>query len=139
MRKKILVLNDLHVGSSFGLLPPEFMDTAGNVHQQNVGQKYLWERFTQTLKRIQPQKIDAIVINGDLYDGMQPKNKGIPLTLHRWPDQREAAVKVLEEVRNTFPKTEWFFVEGTPYHEERDNVVQAAHLLLGKEGMFDGR
>jgi hypothetical protein len=132
MKKKLLVLNDLHVGSSFGLLPPDFMDTKGNVHLQNCGQKYLWERFTQTLSRIQPQHIDAVVINGDLCDGMQPKNKGVPLTLHRWEDQREASVAVLMEVKNTFPTAQWFFIEGTPYHEERDNVVQAAYLLLEK-------
>ena len=66
MQRKILVLNDLHVGSSYGLLPPNFTDTMGNVHTQNLGQQYLWERFTATMRRLQPQKIDAIVINGDL-------------------------------------------------------------------------
>lgn len=131
MQRKILVLNDLHVGSSYGILPPNFMDAAGNVHTQNKGQKYLWERFTVTLNRVLPQKIDAIVINGDLLDGMQPKSKGGPLTLHRIEDQREAAHKVLEEVRNAFPKAEWFFVEGTPYHEVGEQVQQVARNLLG--------
>jgi hypothetical protein len=131
MQKKILVLNDLHVGSSYGLLPPSFTDTMGNVHEQNSGQKYLWDRFTATLNKIQPQKIDAVVLNGDLLDGSQPKNKGVPLTLHRLPDQREAAVKTLEEVKNRFPKAEWFWIEGTPYHETTDEVSQAAFNLLG--------
>jgi len=132
MQKKILVLNDLHVGSSYGLLPPSFMDGQGNVHEQNIGQKYLWGRFAATLSKLQPQKIDAIVVNGDLIDGLQFKSKGAPLTLHRIEDQREAAVKVLEEVRNTFPKAGWFFVEGTPYHEVGEQVAQVAFNLLNK-------
>lgn len=130
MQQKILVLNDMHAGSSYGLLPPEFMDAAGNVHSQNAGQKYLWERFAATLSKLSPQKIDAIVINGDLLDGLQPKSKGIPLTLHRIEDQREAAYKILEEVRNTFPNAKWYFVEGTPYHEVGEQVAQVAHNLL---------
>jgi hypothetical protein len=131
MQKKILVLNDLHVGSSYGLLPPSFMDAQGNTHEQNVGQRYLWNRFMSTLSKLQPQKIDAVVINGDLLDGLQFKNRGIPLTLHRVEDQREAAVKVLEEVRNCFPAVAWFFVEGTPYHEVGEQVAQVAFNLLG--------
>lgn len=131
MQRKILVINDTHVGSSHGILPPGFMDIAGNVHTQNAGQKYLWERFIATLERLAPQKIDAIVINGDLLDGMQPKSKGAPLTLHRIEDQREAAHKVLEEVYSVFPKAEWYFVEGTPYHEVGEQVQQVANNLLG--------
>lgn len=131
MQKKILVLNDLHVGSSYGLLPPDFMDTMGNIHTQNTGQRYLWERFTATMKRIQPQKIDAVVLNGDILDGLQPKSRGVPLTLHRLPDQREACIKVLEEVKNTFPNAEFFWISGTPYHELEDEVAQVAYKLIG--------
>jgi hypothetical protein len=133
MQKKILVLNDLHVGSSYGLLPPDFLDVEGNYHSQNVGQQFLWDIFTKTISRISPQKIGTIVINGDLIDGMQPKNKAHNLTLHRPEDQREAAVKVLELVRNTFPTAEWHFVQGTPYHELPAEVEQAAFILLGKK------
>lgn len=129
MQKKILVLSDLHVGSSYGLLPPSFMDGAGNLHEQNEGQKYLWGRFQHMLGRVSPQPIDAIVINGDILDGAQWKSKGAPLTLHRLEDQREAAVKVLEEVKNALPNAEWHFVEGTPYHEVGEEVRQVAFLL----------
>lgn len=132
MQKKILVLNDLHVGSSYGLLPPSFTDCAGNVHEQNSGQAYLWSRFIATLDKIQPQKVDAVILNGDILDGLQPKNKGVPLTLHRLPDQREAAIVVLQEVRNRFPKAEFFWISGTPYHELEDEVAQVAYKLMGE-------
>jgi len=131
MQKKILVLNDMHVGSSYGLLPPDFTDSMGNAHKLNSGQQYLWDRFTQTLERIAPQKINAIVINGDLLDGMQMRNMKNPLTLHRIEDQRKAAVGVLDEVRRTFPKAAWYFIGGTPYHEEIEQVVQVTANLFG--------
>jgi hypothetical protein len=38
---------------------------------------------------------------------------------------------VLEEVRDTFPKATWYFVEGTPYHEVGEQVAQVALSLLG--------
>jgi len=131
MQRKILVHNDLHVGSSYGLMPPSFLDCSGNLHSQNVGQRYLWERFTALMQRLSPQKIDAIVLNGDLLDGGQPKSKGTPLTLHRLPDQREACIKVLEEVKNTFPSAKFFWISGTPYHELEDEVLQVAYKLIG--------
>jgi len=134
MQKKILVLNDLHVGSAYALLPPDFMDTEGNIHVQNVGQKFLWDIFTKTLVRLQPQKIDTIVINGDLLDGAPGKapNKSQDSTLHRVEDQIEAAVKVLEEIKNRLPKAEWYFVRGTPNHEFPADVAHVASRLLGK-------
>ncbi len=132
-QKRILTFNDLHIGSCYGLLPEDFRDSSGNIHQQNLGQKFLWGLWKKTLNRLAPQTIDYIVVNGDLLDGKQPKNKGIPLTLHRVEDQREAAVKVLEEVRNTFPKAKWFFIEGTPYHEVGHEVGQVAQILLGEK------
>jgi hypothetical protein len=132
MQKKILVLNDLHVGSSFGLLPPTFTDLMGNFHSQNAGQKYLWERYIATLNRIQPQKIDVVVLNGDIIDGRQPKEKGGPLTLHRYPDQREACIKVLAEVKKRFPEAQYFWISGTPYHEIEDEVFQVANRVINK-------
>src|SRR5437660_1881586 len=116
MQKQIFVLADLHVGSAYGLLPPNFMDIEGNLHSQNVGQHYLWKEFIHTLERVQKRPISLIVLNGDLLDGhpdRNPKTANSSLVLHRLQDQREAAVKVLEEVRNRFPKAEWRFISGT--------------------------
>jgi hypothetical protein len=134
MKAKILVLNDLHVGSATGLLPPDFMDTQGNPCLQNKAQKYLWECFTTALKEIQPQDIDHIVINGDILDGNPGKGAtaGYDCTLDRIPDQMEAAIKVLEEVKNTFPKAGWDFVYGTPNHESPANVNIVVERLFGR-------
>jgi hypothetical protein len=40
--KNILVLGDVHVGSIYGLLPPDFVSSDGGEKPQNDGQKYLW-------------------------------------------------------------------------------------------------
>ena len=135
MQKKILVLNDLHVGSAYGLFPPAFVDTEGNVHEYSKGQKWLWDTFIQALNRIQPQPIDVIVVNGDVMDGKPGKNpnQSQDCTLHRIEDQRECAVKVLEEVKSRFPKAAWYFVQGTPNHETAADVAQVAFMLLGEK------
>lgn len=132
MQQKLLVLSDLHVGSSKGLMPPNFVDSEGNVQTQNEGQKYLWACFQNMLSRVAPQKIEKIVINGDITDGKQPKSMGAGLTL-RMGDQKEAAVKVLEEIRNLFPAAKWYFTQGTPYHENPDDVRDVAWMLLGEK------
>jgi hypothetical protein len=133
MQKQILVLSDLHVGSSYGLLPPEFLDTQGNIHQQNIGQAYLWECFQKMLNRVANRPISTVVINGDVLDGAQKKSNGAPLTLHRLADQREAAVSVLQYVKDKFPTANWYFVTGTPYHEEASEVAQLAYVLTGEK------
>lgn len=43
MKPKILVLlSDLHVGATSGLLPPNFVTFEGNEIGQNAYQKWLW-------------------------------------------------------------------------------------------------
>jgi hypothetical protein len=131
MQQKILVLSDLHCGSSYGLMPPDFLDSEGNIHTQNEGQKYLWSKFIHALDRAQPQGVKKIVINGDVIDGTKFVNKGQMLTLYRLGDQREAAVKALEEVKNRFPDAKWYFVSGTPSHEVTEEVKEVAYLTTG--------
>ena len=40
--RNILVIGDVHVGSMYGLLPPDFVSCDGAEKPQNEGQKYLW-------------------------------------------------------------------------------------------------
>jgi hypothetical protein len=120
MRKKILAFGDMHSGSLYGLLPPDFVDVRGNPHEQAPGQKYLWDCWTEMLGSVPPASVDMVAVVGDTIDGKQPKSNGEPLTLHRLEDQVDAARVVLEGVRRRFPTAEWVFVEGTPYHETAD-------------------
>jgi len=87
MRKKILAFGDMHAGSFYGLLPPDFIDVRGNPHEQAPGQRYLWSCWTEMLGSIPPGSMDMVAVVGDTIDGKQPKSSSEPLTLHRLEDQ----------------------------------------------------
>lgn len=131
MQTQILVLSDLHIGSAYGLLPPDYVDVLGNTHTQNEGQKYLWDCFGNMLGKVAPRPIKHIVVNGDLLDGRPDRGQGMGNTLHRFEDQRGAALKVLQEVQKIFPSAKWFFISGTPNHELRSEVETVSGLLTG--------
>jgi len=133
MKKTGLVLSDIHAGSAFGLLPPDFISAENNHIMQNSGQEYLYKQFEGLLKRLTPRQIDFIVVNGDTMDGEQRKSGGATLALHRLSDQREAAYQLLRPWRHAFPKAEWHFVTGTPYHEVRAEVEQLTVMLFGEK------
>ncbi len=124
--RNLLILSDLHIGSIFGVLPPDFIASDGSEIRQNAGQQYLWECFTDMISWAAAFKIDAIFLNGDLIDGKQPKSKGSELSLPLPNDQEEAAVFTLRFLRNKLQKllkaeTEipLYVVQGTEYHDGR--------------------
>src|SRR5271170_4593952 len=128
-----LVLSDLHAGSAFGLLPPDFISAENNHIMPNSGQEYLYKHFDGLLKRLAPRQIDFIVVNGDIMDGEQRKTNGDTLALHRLCDQREAAYKLLRPWQQAFPKADWHFVTGTRYHEVMPEVEQLTVMLFGEK------
>jgi hypothetical protein len=126
--RNLLFLSDLHIGSIFGMLPPGFIANDGSEVQQNPGQKYLWECFSDMIACSARFRIDAIFINGDLIDGRQPKSMGIELSLPLPNDQEEAAVFTLRYLRNQIQKLSgmdleqqlpMYIVQGTEYHDGR--------------------
>jgi hypothetical protein len=94
MKRKILALSDIHVGSPSGLLHPNYVDVDGNGTLLNVRQNYLWDNYLNLLDSL-PSDIDEIVFVGDAIDGKQRANQGEELTLHRIEDQRLAAIMTL--------------------------------------------
>lgn len=132
--KKIAIVSDIHAGSIFGMLPPAFINSEDKVVEQNVGQAHLWkcwENFAGEVKTLQP---DVIVVNGDVIDGQQRKSIGVELSLPMMSDQEEAAIQTLRVLRNAAPNAEWFFVQGTEYHD-----LTAAHGLESVASRMEGR
>ena len=120
MEHNIVVVSDLHVGSIFGLMPPGFVSVSGapegNEVNLNIGQKYLWECWTDLCSRLKKMKVAALVFNGDCIDGKQRKSEGAGLCLNRCSDQAAAAAVVARTIQKAcgFPKT--YVIKGTPYH-----------------------
>jgi hypothetical protein len=122
--KNILVVGDIHVGSMYGLLPPDFVSADGAPKPQNEGQLYLWECWLDMKRKAAKFAIDSVVVNGDLIEGKQGKQKASELTLIAPNDQETAAVFVLKDLRNWLEKSTgkevpFYLVQGTEYHEGR--------------------
>ena len=72
---KVVVISDLHCGSAVGLLPPGMDETEDTLAlAQNKVQQWLWSCWEDFTTRWLPGVIDgsdyALVVNGDLIDGM---------------------------------------------------------------------
>ena len=102
--RNILVLGDVHIGSIYGLLPPDFVSSDGAGKPQNEGQKYLWNCWQDMKWRAAKFAIDSVVVNGDLIEGKQPKQKCSELTLVAPNDQETAAVFLMRDLRNWLEK-----------------------------------
>ena len=113
-----IVVSDLHCGSIYGLLPPQFKSFDRVSKEQNAGQAYLWSCWLDFAARAAEWKPQFVIVNGDCVDGSQRKNEGSELSLIAPADQTRAAIECLEllnhKLRGSKPK--YYFTQGTPYH-----------------------
>ena len=146
--RNILVIGDVHVGSIYGLLPPDFVSSDGSEKPQNEGQRYLWRCWEDLKQRTAKFAIDSVVVNGDLIEGKQPKQKCSELTLVAPNDQETAAVFLMRDLRNWLEKNTgrevpFYFVQGTEYHEGRgaEELESIAARVKGAniQSNFSGR
>ena len=142
--KCVLVVSDLHCGSVFGLLPPNFETSSGAHLAQNASQRYLWECWMDMVEWAARMPVVALIVNGDMIDGRQDKQHGSELALPLPGDQGQAAIQALTVLRKRLPLSHKLFIlQGTEYHDglagkEADTVAQ----LLGAtqyRGLGTGR
>ncbi len=116
--KGVLVVSDLHVGSIFGMLPPDFKSSDDRIIPQSHAQQYLWERWQDLIRVVSGLNIVVVVMNGDMVDGTQDRQKGTELALPILADQAEAALECLRPVKRALgPDVVWYGIQGTEYHE----------------------
>lgn len=133
--RKILCLSDIHPGSIDGMLPPDFQTSTGHTIGQNAGQRYTWECWLDMVKWAAPQKVDAIVINGDVVEGKQYKGHGAELCLPLISDQEVASCAILKPLIDACKPKKLFFVKGTFYHDDElgRSVDNVARFLMASE------
>lgn len=113
----LVLLSDLHVGASTGLLPPNFVNFEGNEIKQNEYQKWLWECWVDCWKwmeKIADGEPWAIALNGDIIDGNHHMTREIFS-----PDVSDhvgGAIELLVDVLK--PATAVFISEGTNVHTQ---------------------
>jgi hypothetical protein len=127
--KDILLLSDLHVGSLWGLWPPDFEadDPRGDNRLkfvQNYTQKQLWKHWKHMISKVNPE---IIIFNGDLIDGQQRRSVGREVVTSRIEMQIEAC----KDIIRTLPEVPMYFTQGTEYHESPDG--SAAEQYIAKE------
>ena len=114
---KIVVVSDLHCGSTVGLLPPKFMTLEGNEVGQNKIQKRLWDAWYDLWNDWVPWAVDghefAVVINGDLVEGLHHKTTEI--VSPEFGDHVRAAQQALVPMTKLAP-SKIFLTEGTECH-----------------------
>lgn len=129
MSKKVLIVNDLHVGDKIGLLPPEVYvdshDRARSIHQKaNEAQIWMYQKWEQMIADVGP--VYAVIACGDLCEGVQPKSKGMGLWTPDQDIQSEVAASLLEMIK----AEKYFIAQGTPFHTG-ENI--SSDLLVAKK------
>jgi hypothetical protein len=129
----VLVVSDLHCGSIYGMMPPDFATSAGAPMIQNVGQKYLWECWLNLCQRVSELPIFAVVVNGDSIEGEERRAKGAELCLSLMADQSECAAVCLRKLKAAIKsKPPFFVIRGTPYHDsEAGREAEAVAEKIG--------
>ncbi len=72
MSKNIVIISDLHSGSVYGLVPPDYYST----HYASM-QSESWQAYCKLVKKW--AKPDVLIVNGDLIEGRQKAQGGAEL------------------------------------------------------------
>ncbi len=126
--KRILVLADLHVGSTVSPWPAEQPLVDGGKHKPNPYQRFLNQCFHHMVKEAETLKPDILVLLGDVVQGVNAKDS--QLATAKWSIQTQAAYRLLEPLKAMIPTI--YQVRGTEWHEGRGSEqVDALALALG--------
>lgn len=137
MSTRIVVLSDLHAGSSVAPWPADCPLSDGGRWQPNVFQRYLnacWADMVSNLRALRP---DVVVVNGDLVQGAHSDRDGQLVTSNP-ARQALAARMLLEPVADCCERL--YVVRGTEWHEGKcsDSVEQLAEHLGAEQDASTG-
>ena len=107
MKRKGVLLADLHCGHRAGLTPPEYWDRGVKWHDVQSG---CWDRYTDLVAKI--GRVNFVVCNGDAIDGTGYRSGGTELVT---ADLFEQAKMAAESLALWKAKT-YILSYGTDYH-----------------------
>lgn len=123
----VVVLSDLHAGSTKGLLPPDFVTLEAQEVGQNPIQQWLWDcwrRANDFIDATVGRDPWALVLNGDLIEGIHHGTKEI--ISPEVADHRRAGMEILRPLAKRAAKV--FVVRGTECHVNNHEVGMAEEL-----------
>lgn len=113
---RVLVVGDLHAGSTVAPWPEGMPLPDGGEWQPGVIQRWLGDCWDSLLEHaLSFDHIDALIHNGDAIDGGHPNNAGV--VTNRLDYQADAAIELLAPLRECADK--FYMVQGTSWHVGR--------------------
>lgn len=115
---KMVVISDLHCGHFSGLTHPEFQNkfTTENIGKRNklkTIQSEIYNFFNREITNIKRKgKIDILVSNGDIIDGIGAKSGGTELLTTDRLQQVKMAERIIKDIKADYN----LIIAGTPYH-----------------------
>ena len=128
MKRRVVVVSDLHVGSTVGLWPGRHAIEGGGIYEANVFQQWLLKCWHATVDEIQSMRPKPIlVLNGEPIQGVNMRD-GQLVTPNK-NIQVDAAYTLLEPAVSTARR--FYQIRGTEWHDGKasEDVEQLARLL----------
>jgi hypothetical protein len=138
IKQRVVVLSDLHVGSTVGLWPGEHPIEGGGLYKANKYQQWLlecWQQMVDELAHMRPRPV--VVLNGDEIQGVNMRDG--QLITNKIDIQVEAALRLLEPVRRA--ARAMYLVRGTEWHvgKAAEHVETLGRLLNTKRDPGSGQ
>lgn len=130
--KLVLLLSDLHVGSTVGLWPKEFVSNEGNSIGRNKFQDWLglcWDDMLIWAQKVIGKDAFDLVVNGDLVEGIH--HKALQVMTPDPGDQVDAVKQILGFLGETAAKVH--LVKGTECHTRNDEIRIGRHIGASKD------
>lgn len=136
--RRVVVLSDLHVGSTVGLWPGAHPVEGGGEYTANVYQMWLlecWRAMLAEVEAMRPKPV--VVVNGDAIQGVNYRDG--QLITNKTEIQVRAAYELLAPLRKC--AREFYMVRGTEWHEGKSSefVELLAQSLSAKTDPSSGQ
>jgi hypothetical protein len=123
-----LIVADTHAFHECGLTPPNFLLSTGNIVQHNPAQDYLWQCWWHIIEQL-PERIDFLILNGDLGEGKQPAEHGRGVQEPEPLFQARGVANLLTPVVSRMPvlpdgSRRILMQRGTRYHTGRGGAIE---------------
>ena len=130
--KLIVALSDLHVGSTVGLWPKDFVSNEGNPIGRNKFQEWLgecWDDAMAGIAKVVGKDEFELVINGDMVDGIH--HRTLQVMTPDIGDQTDAVRQILAPLAEKAARIH--IVKGTECHTRNDEIRLGRALGASKD------
>ncbi len=132
--KKILVISDTHINSTVALCNPSVQLDDGQNVKISKAQRWFWDNYCDLLERVDREKPDILIVNGDAVEG-DTKKRSYQLYTRNPTTAVNIASETLEPLVRKIPAV--YFVRGTDAHGGRSGCLEE-HLAKDLGGIkFD--